>query len=574
MRALALLITIATSSALLPSTTRAPRSALRSAPPGGADLYNGEDDERNAQVAALKRSFYGVPAAPRAEASRSRVAVRSRSSFGLLEDVPLCRWSGALLPHSQLALNVWQPQYTHLFEELFATPEPWYYARVRLPGGAANLNNPAYDFCAPDCSAPRAGTLMRVASFRREADNRLSVVVQGVASLVRRPRVLGRRALPYARADVRLAPDGEALAHGASDAWPRAWAAAVEADEAWAAYEFGAPPADQRGAAALPVLRGRGRAAADAGARARRRGARLRRAAAAGGRRRRVPRRWPRTRRLRRREAAVWVKLDALLAALRSRPETAGAVPVPSQLLGLLPRDEAWPGDFRLDGVAADLARRSAELPDDVDQADRRYVAARDNYPAHRRASRLSFAVFAVIGGGGQDALDAATAADRLALAAARLDALIASLAVLSRSRASTSTPGAPSAARPPPAAAPSRDVELGHREAFRELHERGDVRRRRREAEPLAHGRADDVDAAQHGEQLPEVVVVVEVVVAHGEEQRARAGVAELADDELRGDVVHVGGRVGEADAATGPPAAAAAATPSAAPRSSTAQS
>ena len=181
MVALALLVTIATSSALLPSTTRAARSALRSAPPGGADLYNGEDDERNAQVAALKRSFYGVPAAPRAEASRSRVAVRSRSSFGLLEDVPLCRWSGALLPHSQLALNVWQPQYTHLFEELFATPEPWYYAHVRLPGGAANLNNPAYDFCAPDCSAPRAGTLMRVASFRREADNRLSVVVQGVA---------------------------------------------------------------------------------------------------------------------------------------------------------------------------------------------------------------------------------------------------------------------------------------------------------------------------------------------------------------------------------------------------------
>ena len=184
MVALALLITIATSSALLPSTTRAPRSALRSAPPGGADLYNGEDDERNAQVAALKRSFYGVPAAPRAEASRSRVAVRSRSSFGLLEDVPLCRWSGALLPHSQLALNVWQPQYTHLFEELFATPEPWYYAHVRLPGGAANLNNPAYDFCAPDCSAPRAGTLMRVASFRREADNRLSVVVQGVARCI------------------------------------------------------------------------------------------------------------------------------------------------------------------------------------------------------------------------------------------------------------------------------------------------------------------------------------------------------------------------------------------------------
>lgn len=38
--------------------------------------------------------------------------------------------------------------------------------------------------CAPDCSAPRAGTLMRVASFRREADNRLSVVVQGVARCI------------------------------------------------------------------------------------------------------------------------------------------------------------------------------------------------------------------------------------------------------------------------------------------------------------------------------------------------------------------------------------------------------
>ena len=104
-----------------------------------------------------------------------------------------------------------------MFEELFAGPQPWVYGHVYLPGGTTNLANPTYALPSPSApggappppsSAPLEGTLMRVVSFTRLTDARLRIVVQGLG----RCTVLkGTRALPYARADVQLLPDSEAL---------------------------------------------------------------------------------------------------------------------------------------------------------------------------------------------------------------------------------------------------------------------------------------------------------------------------------------------------------------------------
>ena len=52
------------------------------------------------------------------------------------------------------------------------------------------------------------GTLMRVARWERLPDNRLAVVVQGLARAV---VVRETKAAPYARADVQVLPDSEAL---------------------------------------------------------------------------------------------------------------------------------------------------------------------------------------------------------------------------------------------------------------------------------------------------------------------------------------------------------------------------
>ena len=81
-----------------------------------ADLYGGQDTQRNEDIEALKRAFYGSGSEDTfrdAAASDTRL-VATANEFGLIKDVPLCRWSMHLLPHQQTILNVWQPQYTHM----------------------------------------------------------------------------------------------------------------------------------------------------------------------------------------------------------------------------------------------------------------------------------------------------------------------------------------------------------------------------------------------------------------------------------------------------------------------------
>ena len=69
---------------------------------------------------------------------------------------------------------------------------------------------------------------MRVARYEKQPDNRWAVWVQGL-------RGVGSAALrnmPYARADVRIIPDGEAFSHfGGTSAFPECWSAALLEDE-------------------------------------------------------------------------------------------------------------------------------------------------------------------------------------------------------------------------------------------------------------------------------------------------------------------------------------------------------
>jgi hypothetical protein len=81
-----------------------------------ADLYGGQDASRNEDIEALKRAFYGggTEDAFRDAAESDARVVATAHAFGLIRDVPLCRWSMHMLPHQQTILNVWQPQYTHM----------------------------------------------------------------------------------------------------------------------------------------------------------------------------------------------------------------------------------------------------------------------------------------------------------------------------------------------------------------------------------------------------------------------------------------------------------------------------
>jgi Lon protease-like protein len=101
----------------------------------------------------------------------------------------------------QVLLNVFQPEYVHMFETLLATPQPWLYLHIQLPGGVVNLGSPEWALpgvpgveASPKGSrAALDGTLMRVVAVKRQQDARLALIVQGLS----RAHVLrGTQALP------------------------------------------------------------------------------------------------------------------------------------------------------------------------------------------------------------------------------------------------------------------------------------------------------------------------------------------------------------------------------------------
>ena len=194
-----------------------------SASGGGGDLSGGSDKERNEQLDVL-RSMFAKESSSESPADLTAAiaepgAAEDASKLGLLLDLPLCRFSWCVLPHHQLTLNIWQPQYTLMFSSLLASPPPHYYLHVLLPGGAESLGADGFEL-QPGTKSSLAGTLMRVVYAQRQPDSRLTLVVQGLGrGVVIRPTQM----LPYSRGDVQLLPDSESLiaAARASARWLR-----------------------------------------------------------------------------------------------------------------------------------------------------------------------------------------------------------------------------------------------------------------------------------------------------------------------------------------------------------------
>ena len=132
----------------------------------------------------------------------------------------------------------------------------------------------------------------------------------------------------------------------------------------------------------------------------------------------------------------MWLELDDLLKTLANLRKQ--AAPVPSQLLGLLPPPPAagWPKTFGLVAVQKQLDERYRGALAEGEGAAAASVwsyVPYDHavYPARRRAQRLSFAIWAVIGGDGselQPLVEAESASDRLRLALRRMRDVAAQL--------------------------------------------------------------------------------------------------------------------------------------------------
>jgi len=98
-------------------------------------------------------------------------------------------------------------------------------------------------------------------------------------------------------------------------------------------------------------------------------------------------------------ERNVWIKLDEMIHLLgRAQPGT--RIPVPAQLLGLLPtNDTEWPKGFSLREHAHRLEDDRANIGTYSKSPFVRLSTAYPEYPLIRRAGRLSYTIWLLIDG-------------------------------------------------------------------------------------------------------------------------------------------------------------------------------
>lgn len=108
-------------------------------------------------------------------------------------------------------------------------------------------------------------------------------------------------------------------------------------------------------------------------------------------------------------ERNVWIQLDQMIQLLE-KAQPGLRIPVPSQLLGLLPIDAEWPSGFRLEEYAEKLdGNDKARVGTFSKSPFVRLSRTFPEYPPMRRAGRLSYAVWLLLDSiaiGGEKDLD------------------------------------------------------------------------------------------------------------------------------------------------------------------------
>lgn len=145
------------------------------------------------------------------------------SDPAILYNLPLWRVQWIELPGYQNVLNVHVPHYTHMFQKLLRQGSQPLFGHVYLEEGSKNLGNP--DFFLPesepldDDSMPdkeetirvsrvtQIGTLMQITDYVEQEDGTLTLIVQGISPI----KILAAsQQIPYAVASkVQIMPDKE-----------------------------------------------------------------------------------------------------------------------------------------------------------------------------------------------------------------------------------------------------------------------------------------------------------------------------------------------------------------------------
>ena len=188
-----------------------------------------ERESRMKLVRQLQKSFYKDEEGPTLSVAAMETSSSQSSSTDatIISNLPLWRVQWTELPGSQNVLNVHVPHYTNMFQKILkgksrewgddgsddgsdddsqddADVQHHYFGHIFLPGGSENLDDPSYALQVGDI-----GTLMTISDARQQSDGRLTLIVQALERFeIRR---VERSHSPYAIADVAILPDSEHL---------------------------------------------------------------------------------------------------------------------------------------------------------------------------------------------------------------------------------------------------------------------------------------------------------------------------------------------------------------------------
>jgi Lon protease-like protein len=370
------------------STSARPGFFLSASSINPNDLETPEErEERMKLVRQIQKSYY--------VGAEEGLVQTSENNPTFLEEVPLWRVQWTEFPGYQNVLNVHVAHYTHMFRRILSGPKPWLFGHIYLPGGSENLDNPQYRFNA-GTQATFVGTLLQVTDYQQLDDGRLALIVQG---LERFRVVKATQHVPYAIATIQLDSDLEisssfAKADDVEEA-RNTEALAVQENLEWRNWEFRPTYWDEMsdGIGVSPLVNynsdyfpnemmvpaastsdlPKGSHSVESVERDKQKITRL--------------------------EYDVWVALDTMIRLLAQlQPDL--RIPVPAQLLGLLPVDvpgnNKWPKDFRLEEYANQLQSNNAEIGTTTKSPFVR-IAENSSYPLLRRASRLSYVIWVIL---------------------------------------------------------------------------------------------------------------------------------------------------------------------------------
>lgn len=381
------------------------------------DIFENETPEEREERMKLVRQIQGSFYQQRGDDLDDDPLV-SQMDEGVFTSVPLFRVQWTELPGYQNILNIHVPHYTHMFRKIIAGPKPWRFGHIYLPGGSENLGNTQFAL-KEGTDATLVGMMMQISDVFEQDDGRLTMIVQGVE------RFLVTECLqsePYAMATVQLLPDNEiasSLVASSSDLSPHA-KCANDFDE-WNKWEIlpttWDDPKNNGLKSISPLSNYNSQFFPDE--------------FRVGDTEALSCKTLEATEEM---EYQLWIALDEMLRLIQAAMN--GSVPIPSQLLGLLPTNplREWPSSFQLESYASQLEAKNASIGTHTKSPFVR-VCLCESYPALRRANRLSYAIWilldnilAAVGAkdtlSQQDLLELKSVNDRLELAFRHLESI------------------------------------------------------------------------------------------------------------------------------------------------------